>query len=109
MEKNIAHNPHDNTMALVSMILGLISMLGFGLLTGIPAIILGAMALKNKQGERGFSITGIVTGAISTFFSLLFIIFLIIIFIVAAANPAPTNNDSVTPRDNTFQHSLRET
>ncbi len=48
-------------------------MAGPGLLLGIPAIIMGAIALKRKQGEKALSITGIVTGGLSTLVSLLFI------------------------------------
>ena len=61
------------SLALLSTIFGVISLSGPGLFFGIPAIIMGAIALKRGQGERGLSITGIVTGIISTVLSFLFI------------------------------------
>ena len=63
----------SGSLALMSMIFGVISLSGPGLFFGIPAIIMGGIALKRGQGERGLSITGIVTGILSTLISFLFI------------------------------------
>ena|SRR5690349_14790066 len=63
----------SGSLALLSTIFGVISLSGPGLFFGIPAIIMGSIALKRGQGERGLSITGIVTGIISTVLSFLFI------------------------------------
>lgn len=76
----------DSTFAVVSLTLGLLSLTGPGLLLGIPAIIFGAIALKRNAPERGMSITGIISGAISTFFSLLLIAFFVFIIVLAANN-----------------------
>lgn len=69
----------DNTLGIVSMVLGVTSLTGPGLLFGIPAIILGSIALKKNQGERVLSMTGLVTGIISTVLSILVIIGLILL------------------------------
>lgn len=74
-----------SALAIISAVLGIMSLTGPGLLLGIPAIITGAIALKKKQGERGLSITGLVTGIISTVISLLVIVGLVLLFIFAAS------------------------
>lgn len=91
-------------MAIASMVLGIVSIVGFvGLFLGIPAIILGIIALKKGVGERGMSIAGIITGSISTFFSLLFIAFMIFVFVMAANEER--NSDSWAPeRDYNYSH-----
>ncbi len=86
----------DNSLPIISVVLGAVSLLGPGLLLGIPAIIVGSIALKKQQGERGISITGIVTGALSTLFSL-FIIALIIWGIVWGINHPEDMRDQRTP------------
>lgn len=96
MTEQHAQPAPDNSLAITSMVLGIVSLTGFGLVLGIPAIILGVIALKKKAANRGLSITGIVTGAISTLLSLLFIAFLIFMLIFAASQP----NDP-TPADDT--------
>ena len=78
----IAHHA-SNGFSIASLILGILSLLGFGLLTGIPAIVLGGTALKRKQPERGMSLAGVITGSIGTLFSLLLIAFLITIFAIS--------------------------
>ena len=77
----------DNTLAIVSMVLGVTSLTGPGLLFGIPAIILATIALKKDQGERGLSMTGLITGIISTVLSVLFIVGFILLFIWGASMP----------------------
>lgn len=64
----------DSSLAIISMVFGIISLTGPGLLLGIPAIIIGIIALKKRAGSRSLSITGLVTGAISTVLSILFFI-----------------------------------
>jgi hypothetical protein len=85
--------PANNSLATISLVLGIISLTGPGLILGIPAIITGAIALKKKQGERGLSITGLVTGIVSTVVSLLILIGLVLLFIFAAANPGEFRRD----------------
>lgn len=78
---------NDSGLSIVSLILGVISLTGPGLVLGIPAIITGWIALKKKQGERGLSIAGIVTGVVSTVVSLFVAGFFIFMFIWAASHP----------------------
>ena len=61
----------NKTLATVSLVCGILSILCCGFLTGIPAIITGYMAKNNvdsnpqEYGGRGFAIAGMVLGAIS--------------------------------------------
>jgi hypothetical protein len=105
--EEVPQKPRDNSLAVVSLVLGLVSLTGPGLLFGIPAIILGAMALKKKQGERGLSITGIITGAVSTFFSLLFIGFITFLIIWGIAHPEEMNKDGRQQMPMQQQHEER--
>lgn len=82
------HAP-DGPLAIASLVCGILSLTGPGLLLGIPAIVLGIMSLRHKEAGRGYSITGIVTGAVSTVISLLFILFLIWLIIMGANASAP--------------------
>lgn len=79
-------------LAITSMVLGIVSVVALGLLTGIPAIITGSIALKKKLAGRGMAITGIVTGAVGTLFSILLIAFWILIVIFAANNHTNSND-----------------
>ena len=83
----------DNSLAIMSMVFGVVSLSGPGLFFGIPAIIMGSIALKRKQGERGLSITGIVTGIVSTLISLLFI-GLVIFGVIWSVNHPEYRDDS---------------
>ncbi|HET8884030.1 MAG TPA: DUF4190 domain-containing protein [Candidatus Saccharimonadales bacterium] len=97
--------PVSSGLAVTSLVLGVVSFTGFGLITGIPAIILGIIALNKKQGERSMSIAGIVMGAISTFFSLLFILFVIIMFIIAVPHESAPYEDSPGINEDWFKSS----
>ena len=77
----------DSALPIISIVLGIVSLLGAGLLTGIPAIILGAIALKKQQGDRVIGIIGVVTGAVGTFFSIIFLAIFAWAFIWAANHP----------------------
>ncbi|HET6746680.1 MAG TPA: DUF4190 domain-containing protein [Candidatus Saccharimonadales bacterium] len=82
-----APQPSDNSLSIISVVLGTVSLIGPGLLLGIPAIIVGAIALKKQQGEKGVSITGIVTGAISTVFSVIILALVIWGFVWGMNHP----------------------
>jgi prepilin-type processing-associated H-X9-DG protein len=63
-----------STKSTVSLILGLLSFpCGGNILTGLPAIILGAVALRDigksrgRLGGKGMAITGIITGGLGVF------------------------------------------
>jgi O-antigen/teichoic acid export membrane protein len=96
---------NNNALAIVSIVLGIVSLTGPGLIFGIPAIITGAIALKKSQGERGLSITGIVTGIISTVISLVVIAFFVFIFIWALSHPEDFKE---TPRQAPTREMLHE-
>ncbi len=56
----------SNALAIVSLVMGIVSLVGmccFGGFLGIPAIITGAIALKQDQ-SRGMAIAGMVLGGI---------------------------------------------
>ena len=72
----------DNSLAIVSMVLGIVSLTGPGLLLGIPAIITGAIALRRHNPGKGMSMTGLITGIVSTVFSILFIGFFLFMMMV---------------------------
>jgi len=65
--------PEANIVAIAACILGLAGMLCLGLLTGVPAILLGAVGLVRARSMRGsgrrLSVIGIVAGAIGTAWS----------------------------------------
>jgi Na+/proline symporter len=97
-EEHIAVSPkkqEDSSLAIVSMVLGIISLTGPGLLLGIPAIVTGIIALKKKVANRGLAITGLVTGIVSTVLSLLFCLFMIFLITWSIAHPGEFEN---TPR-----------
>jgi hypothetical protein len=70
----------QNTLAIVSLVCGVLSILCFGLFTGIPAMITGYMQLNKIKsdpvnfGARGMAIGGIATGALGTLLSILTIL-----------------------------------
>jgi hypothetical protein len=77
----------DNSLAIVSLVLGVVSLNGMGLLTGIPAIVTAAIALKKQKPGRGLSIAGLVTGIAGTILSLIFIAFMIFMIVIEANTP----------------------
>ena len=66
----------QNSLAIMSFVLGLLSLLGFCLLTGIPAIICGHLARgrvrrsPGQYGGAGFALAGIIMGYVSVFLTL---------------------------------------
>ena len=79
-----------NGKAIAALVLGILSLVCFGLLAGIPAIILGRMAKQEiAQGNgsgAGLAQGGLVTGIIGTVLSGLGLILWIIILIAAAGS-----------------------
>jgi hypothetical protein len=70
----------DNPKALWSMILGFVSLpitclCGFGLVLGIPAVILGWQS-KDEPGSRWLAIGGIVCGGVSVVLGALWFVLL---------------------------------
>jgi hypothetical protein len=83
----------NSTFPILALVFGLVSLTGFGLLLGIPAIVLASIALKRKLPEKGLSVAGLVTGIVSTVFSLLFLILVIIAFVWGASHPDQLRDD----------------
>jgi len=77
----------SNTYAVLALVFGLVSLTGFGLILGIPAIILASISLKRGLPEKGLSITGLVTGIVSTIISLLFLVLIIFAFVWGYNHP----------------------
>jgi hypothetical protein len=71
----------NNTLAIVSLVCGILSVCLCGLIAGIPAIITGFMAKNNidanpaEYGGRGMAIAGMILGGISIVFTILYLIF----------------------------------
>jgi uncharacterized membrane protein len=87
-----AHNNQDNGLAIASMVLGILSLTGFGFLVGIPAVVLGIISLKNKaNNHRNLGIAGLVMGSIGTIVSLLFITFIILVAVFSPDQSTPTS------------------
>jgi hypothetical protein len=90
-----AQNPHygmagytaskDQTLPMISLILGIISIFlvccAGGIWLGLPAAVIGFMAMKNvdtnpaKYAGRGMAITGMVIGIVTFLASVFFLIF----------------------------------
>ena len=81
-----------NNLAIASLVLGILSILGTGPLAGIPAIITGIMALKQPAG-RSMALTGLILGSIATAFVVI-IGFILLLFVVLGLFAASTFHDS---------------
>lgn len=75
--KDVKESPQSSSRATATLICGILSITCTGLVTGIPAIILGTMELKaikaGRSPEIGGSITklGLILGAVGTLLSIL--------------------------------------
>ncbi|MFA5709342.1 DUF4190 domain-containing protein [Mycolicibacterium sp.] len=82
----------NNTMALTSLVLGIVGMLCCGAVLGIPAVITGVMAKRQiadsggAQSGDGQALWGIILGAVSSAFTVL----AFIIWVVVLANSPDT-------------------
>ena len=67
-----------NGLAIASLICGILSIVCCGLLSGIPAIIMGHMAVGriklSGQGGRGLAMAGLIMGYISIVFTIIFLL-----------------------------------
>ena len=64
--------------AIASLVLGILSVVGFGLVVGIVGIVLGVQAKKAQLevgGQTGLATAGIILSIIGTVFGSLFFIF----------------------------------
>lgn len=70
----------DQTLAIVSLVCGILGILCCGMLTGIPAIITGYMAKNNVDANpnqysgRGMALAGMILGGVSVVLSIVVII-----------------------------------
>ena len=86
----------SNGLGIASLILGVLSITIFGILTGIPAIITGAMGIKNPA-SKSMSIAGIITGAISIVFTVLVVLFFGFILAVSAGMASESDRRDYGP------------
>ena len=82
-----------NTLAIAALCCG-IGQVVAGPFAGIPAIVLGAMSLRQIRlsGEdgRGMATTGLVLGVVGTILSVLVAVFVALVFIrVVSTTPSP--------------------
>ncbi|MEE2623796.1 MAG: DUF4190 domain-containing protein [Roseibacillus sp.] len=84
-----ASAPAPNGMAIASMVLGIIGVLGAAILTSVPAIICGHIARRQirdaegRVGGEGMALTGLILGYLTTVLSVLAIGFVIVMIWVA--------------------------
>ncbi len=70
--------------AVISLVLGILSLVSFSILTGIPAIIVGRMSRENIRASaghltgEGMATAGIVMGWISVGLAVLFLLFIVL-------------------------------
>lgn len=79
----------DNGNGLWALILGILSLLFFGILTGIPAIVLGVKgrrkAADGKATNGGQALAGIILGVVSIALTVLVVALFILMGLVGAA------------------------
>lgn len=81
--------PNSST-AVVALVLGIVSWLGCGPFTAIPAIFVGRNAIREidrsggQLGGRGLAQAGFWLGVVNTVFAALALVFVVIIFAIAA-------------------------
>jgi hypothetical protein len=95
MQKEESHTAQQSqetsNLAIISLVLGVVSLAGPGFLLGIPAIVTASIALKRKQAGRGLSIAGLITGIVSTVLSILFCLFMLFLIIWGMNHPQDIN------------------
>ncbi|MFZ1360418.1 MAG: DUF4190 domain-containing protein [Candidatus Saccharimonadales bacterium] len=91
----------SSSIPALAMILGVVSIASFMWFLGIPAIVLGILGLKKYPENRGLSITGLVTGIVSTILFVLGTLLLLVALILAVISadtshmtPSPYNEQS---------------
>jgi hypothetical protein len=83
--------PQTDDKAVISLVLGVLSLVSFSILTGIPAIILGKTARENIRASSGrltgesMATAGIVMGWVSVGFAALIALFIVVMVIFAIA------------------------
>ena len=76
--------PQTEDKAVISLVLGILSLVGMSILAGIPAIIVGKMSRDNVRassgqlGGEGMATAGIIMGWISVGLACLFLLFMVL-------------------------------
>lgn len=86
-KKEIIEPQTASSLAIISFVLGVVSLTGPGLLLGVPAIITAIISLKKDAGGRGLGIAGLITGIVSTIISLLLIVVFMLLVIWGVNHP----------------------
>lgn len=82
----------NQTLAIVSLVLGIAGLLFCGGLTGPPALITGIMAKKKatnnpaEYGGAGLALGGIITGVLGTLLLLLVLAYFVFVFLIVGAS-----------------------
>ena len=100
--------PPSASMPIIAMVLGVVSLVTFMWFLGIPAIILGIIGLKKYSENRGFSITGLVTGILSTLLMVGTAIFLFFLMLLAIVNADPTPSSRYDSNRDTDRYERRD-
>ena len=79
-ESRVERKADGNLLAFASLIIGMISLFGFGLLGGPLSILLGFLSKKDCS-KKSIAIAGIVCGCVA------FVISLILLFLFRNASP----------------------
>jgi hypothetical protein len=92
----------DTTLATVSMVFGILSLVCLGILAGVPAVICGHIALgKVKRGEaegEGMAKAGLIMGYISIALNILaFIVWLLLVGVAVAGAAAQEAQGCILP------------
>jgi len=82
----------NQTLAIVSLVLGIAGLIFCGGLTGPPAVITGIMAKKKasnnpaEYGGAGLALGGIITGILGTLLLLLVVAYFVFVFLIVGAS-----------------------
>jgi hypothetical protein len=97
-----AYPTQTDNKAITSLVLGILSLTCMGMVTGIPAAIVGVLSRKDIEksggalGGGGMALAGIITGIIGSVFSLIGALFMLA-GIVAGAVSGPPPHSTYSP------------
>ena len=83
-------NPY-RTRGTVSLVLGLLSVIPFGAMTGVPAILLAIHALREEPRSRGRARAGAVLGGLGTAMT-------IVLVVLFSISTRPGRRSNTSPR-----------
>lgn len=82
------------SIPIIALVLGVASLITFMWFLGIPAIVLGIIGLRKYKENRGFSMTGLITGIISTLLLVAAVMFFFIALILGLFHIDSMQSDS---------------